>query len=1267
MPAAVSEDGPYPPEQQQYPPADYNGGSGGRSSGAGPSRLNQVAMANGGKQHQHQQYFEDGGGEQLYDGGEARQFEYGQYGDDQDGHAEAAAAAAAAGYGAAVGAIEDDGYDGRGEASYDGGDNGGDGAGTAAANSASGGWPSDPEDMLSLLQQQGGQYRSWVAQCAATALAALDPDYDPSGPVAAPVPAPGAGDAHGAEGGARVPGDVPGMVVAMDVAGQARHYLLMLKAAAESAREAGRALSAFEALSLPPPELSEGAADPAAVASGEAAEAEYVSAAYAVTTAISNAAAQVEALREHCGSAEELLRQLGASDRCSGDADADAGAYAGAPAATTGPASLEAPLSRRLAGVGSALAGRLRREAAELLTALRWPPPLAESDAAGPEAIAAAVAGAGDGEGTFAGFEAHPVLARRLVGVLTALTHFQMAVEQRPAFLRLLAGPQRRGRGSAGSGYEDEEGEQEDPGAEGEEGEEEDLAKPLLWAAQVLAEPVSRRLRSHFHPGAPSGTGRLDRPAWLFATGLSWLRRHGHCLAALDDMLACLQLKPHYNMPAEFTRAVQEELLALLRDVRLPALLAATAEAERQAAEAADEQAADGGGGQEDAAAAIAAAEAAAGVGGLWTGLMDAAAAWDIALLPLLGAGGPAAEAAAARAGALLDGYARAGDGARGAARACDVLDPLAAGGTSDMHARFVAVAAVAASSAAVPSTTAAADGDAANAAAAGQQRAFGPALAGWAAAEGGAALRAVEVAAYDDSCLLAPAEEATARALGLSDDLGDEGNGASASASAAAAVAVAGGGVAPPGPWQRDTWPPVLAAEAAAVLDGLIARSRWLAAAPAAQAAWLEAAAGPVLGLLKRRLGRLVEVAVAGGDALGEAGLPKVCAALCAARHLDDHLHSLLLTDLAPLVAALARLDATAAAAAAAGAGGSSIPGSPASRGTGSVAAAAAGKLGGGGFWGGLLAAAGGGGAASPARRALQDGVTALAGGAGLGGTSLVSAALGGAGAGAGGPLPPVLGEYVAAFGRLHRDGCLKLAREVALGFGRHSVAYRHAIEANPQFPFLPDEDLDEAMNGGRLGGDEDGHGRVRPAPSITPSFAPALLFLQTTLHRLSRTCDKVTFADVWRGAALSINRFVFNFIATESRFTRAGARQFAADVAGLAQLFAPYTRRGGAAGAAAGGQHFRELQAAARLLCLGDEEAADVMRRASTAAVAARAAASTTTPSKSIQSRASPAKAHARGDPVRAGMSADPVLSAAGMAVLSPLQIMNVIEHRI
>eukprot|EP00198_Chlamydomonas_reinhardtii_P007474 XP_001696811.1 predicted protein [Chlamydomonas reinhardtii] len=1186
LPAAVSEEGPYPPEQQhQYQPEDNYGG--GRGSGAGPSRLNQVAMANGGKHQQQQQQrrYYDADGEQLYEDGEAGRYQYGQCGDDPAGHAEAAAAAA--GYGAAVGAMDDGGgYDSRGEASYDGGDGGGDAAASTAA-----GWPSDPEGMLSLLQQQRG-------------------------PVAAPVTTPGH-EGAGPEGGAQVPGDVPGMVVAMDVAGQARHYLLMLKAAAESAREAGRVLSAFEALSLPPPGASEGGADhdPAAVASGEAAEAEYVSAAYAVTTAISNAAAQVEALREHCGSAEVLLRQLGTSG---GSSDAvDAGADASSTA--LGAAALEGPLSRRLAGVGSALAGRLRREAAELLTALRWPPPLAEAEAGveagagpGPEFTKAAGAPAGDGDGAFAGFEAHPVLARRLVGVLTALTHFQMAVEQRPAFLRLLAGPQRRGRGSAGSGYEDDEGEQEGP--EGGEGEEEaEPAKPLLWAAQVLAEPVSRRLRSHFHPGAASGTGRLDRPAWLFATALSWLRRHGHCLAALDDMLACLQLKPHYNMPAEFTRAVQEELLALLRDVRLPALLAASAEAERQAAEAAEEEAAAGGGAE--AAAATAAAEAAAASAGLWTGLMDAAAAWDVALLPLLGAGGPAAEAAAARAGALLEGYARAGDGARGAARACDALDPLAAGGTSDMHARFVAVAAVAAASPSADAATgpvAAASNGAANG---GQQISFGPALAGWAAAEGGAALRAVEAAAYDDSCLLAPAEEATARALGLFDDLGDA-NGTSASASAVA-IAVAGGAAAPPGPWQRDTWPPVLAAEAAAVLDGLVARSRWLAAAPAAQAAWLEAAAGPVLGLLKRRLGRLVEVAVAGGDALGEAGLPKVCAALCAARHLDDHLHSLLLTDLAPLVAALARLNAVSDAGAGdTGAGGSSVPGSPASRGTGSVAAAAAGKLGGGGFWGGLMAATGGGGA-SPARRALQDGVTALAGGAGLGGTSLASAARGGTGGGASGPLPPVLGEYVAAFGRLHRDGCLKLAREVALGFGRHSVAYRHAIEANPQFPFMPDEDLDEALSGGRLGEAGEGglRGGVRPAASITPSFAPALLFLQATLHRLSRTCDKVTFADVWRGAALSINRFVFNFIATESRFTRAGARQFAADVSGLAQLFAPYTRRGGAGagagagGAAAGGQHFRELQAAARLLCLGDEEAADVMRRASAAAVAARA----------------------------------------------------------
>jgi hypothetical protein len=65
--------------------------------------------------------------------------------------------------------------------------------------------------------------------------------------------------------------------------------------------------------------------------------------------------------------------------------------------------------------------------------------------------------------------------------------------------------------------------------------------------------------------------------------------------------------------------------------------------------------------------AEAAAAEAAAATGGLWTSLMDAAAAWDIALLPLLGAGGPAAEAAAARAGSLLEGYARGSDGGESA------------------------------------------------------------------------------------------------------------------------------------------------------------------------------------------------------------------------------------------------------------------------------------------------------------------------------------------------------------------------------------------------------------------------------------------------------------------------------------------------------------------------------------------------------------------------------------------------------------------------
>lgn len=46
----------------------------------------------------------------------------------------------------------------------------------------------------------------------------------------------------------------------------------------------------------------------------------------------------------------------------------------------------------------------------------------------------------------------------------------------------------------------------------------------------------------------------------------------------------------------------------------------------------------------------------------------------------------------------------------------------------------------------------------------------------------------------------------------------------------------------------------------------------------------------------------------------------------------------------------------------------------------------------------------------------------------------------------------------------------------------------------------------------------------------------------LQHHLARLAARLDKYSFGDVWRAAALGLNRFMFNYIATESGFTRAG-----------------------------------------------------------------------------------------------------------------------------
>ncbi|GLI63678.1 hypothetical protein VaNZ11_006716 [Volvox africanus] len=1196
-----------------------------------------------------------------------------------------ASAAAFATYNAANGGHNytvDDGHGGRGHAA------------AAADDASSYALSADPEGALLQLREQRQQYRSWVSQYAAAALASLDTSYGSSTPY-------NASSRHGSAGGVAsglpadsIPDDVSGLVTAMDVAGTVRQYLLSLKVAAEAIREAARACANFEALSLPVTEVYKDANEAAAAA---AAETEFVTAAYGVTAAVAEARRYLERMTELAGSpAAALVKEVLDLQPASGVSSTSVAA--GGPLGPAGE-QLLVPLAQKLDRVGSGLRSRLHKEAEALMELVQWPPPLAEG---GGGAGGDREGSGSGGDAAFAGFDMHPLQARRLAGVLTALTHYQMAVEHHTAFRQLLEGQVAKSGGDGG----DEEGA---PAAS---------PMPLLWAVQVLAKPVAAKLRAHFHPAAP--IGRLDRPAWLYDTVLGFIRQHGHALVPMDDMLACLQLKPHYNMPAEFARALQQAVLDLLMELRIPAIL----ELRKQKPEDVGDAAIDATSVQANGAGGTAAAAEEADA--LLLGLMDASAAYDIALLPLLGATGPRVEADAAKAQAMLAAASSAGAAVLQRRRACDQFDPTASG-TADMHARYVAAAAR-------PSATAAghlARGNADAAAAA-----LPSLLQAWAEAEGAAALRAAEAVAYDDSSL-APAEEAAAQALG-GGGLDELSSGLRPSSS------ISGSGGGPP-PWQRDTWPPLLAREAARLLDGLVARSKWLSADPVRQREFLETASRPMLSLLRRRLGRLVDQAVSRGEVVSEEGLPKVCAALCAAHFMDDHLQSLLLTDLAPLAEALDEIAATAARMAlddATAAADPSDPPTPSSsfavseRGGGGNGGGGGGILGGkldngGGIWSGMMAAAAGSGSgmtSSPARVALRDGVTALAVGTGGGAGSLGSAAAGSAAAAAAAAasrLPPVLADPLRSFARLHRDGCLKLSRELALGFGRCSVAYRHAIEANPQFPFTPESDAggdDGSEGGGAANGNDNVNGSfsggffgmARPASSITPSFGPALLFLQSSLERLSRCCDKPTFADVWRGAALSINRFMFNFIATESRFSRAGARQFAADVGGLAQLFTPYSRRGagcagtsrsgsfsaaalrlangagggggGGGGAGAGGQHFRELQAAARLLCLSDEEAADVMRRASAAAVAAQTAAArtggapstniastptttptTTTTSPSTASQPALAPTHSRGDPVRTGMSTDPVLSSAGLACLSPLQIMNVIEHRI
>lgn len=118
------------------------------------------------------------------------------------------------------------------------------------------------------------------------------------------------------------------------------------------------------------------------------------------------------------------------------------------------------------------------------------------------------------------------------------------------------------------------------------------------------------------------------------------------------------------------TSALQDAVLQLLQDTRIPAMLAAAAAA-GISSDASSPRApsapglpppSDGDAAAVDGSTTTAAAASVTHVSdpeALWRDLMDASAAYDVALLPLLGATGPEVEAAAAKASSLLAAAAR--------------------------------------------------------------------------------------------------------------------------------------------------------------------------------------------------------------------------------------------------------------------------------------------------------------------------------------------------------------------------------------------------------------------------------------------------------------------------------------------------------------------------------------------------------------------------------------------------------------------------------
>ena len=80
---------------------------------------------------------------------------------------------------------------------------------------------------------------------------------------------------------------------------------------------------------------------------------------------------------------------------------------------------------------------------------------------------------------------------------------------------------------------------------------------PLLWAIEVVSEPIIQRLRHHFIGNA--NTDRIEHPEWLFET----VRKVAASLAPqLDQLTSYIQaheLDSTYHLPYEFVRALRME------------------------------------------------------------------------------------------------------------------------------------------------------------------------------------------------------------------------------------------------------------------------------------------------------------------------------------------------------------------------------------------------------------------------------------------------------------------------------------------------------------------------------------------------------------------------------------------------------------------------------------------------------------------------------------------------------------------------------------